>query len=212
MNPIDLQIYLDVKASSIILNREDPVDFLNTFQGDVIAYEGPDRRKLAGRFRVIQVDLEGALEDGLMMIEALDALQEVEECSRLFDLIRQEFTQEVMELCQDELFTRNLLIIDSLEVLPAFRGLGLGKGVMRGLLQRFRGNAGLAVLQVQPLQFAKDTGDSKAMAWRRRMGLQKFIQGKVKAARALGDYYEEMGFLHLRRSPLMIANLAWRLP
>jgi GNAT superfamily N-acetyltransferase len=214
MNQEDLYLSLRVEKAEVFLDHEDPGNFLHPIQGEILGYDEADRQRKLGRFRVFQVDLDGGLEVGFGPLDVLDGRQETSVFMPLFSARGEGFSNAVMRLCHDDLLYQNLLVIDRVEILPRYRGQGLGAQVVKGLIWKFRQGAGLAVLKAFPLQFEylHEHPGTEVELWRRKMGLDGLPKDEVKATRRLKAFYADLGFMPIPRTSLMIANLGWKLP
>jgi ribosomal protein S18 acetylase RimI-like enzyme len=91
-------------------------------------------------------------------------------------------------------FSRNMLILDRLEILPQFRRQHLGLRYMRAAITRFGMGCRIAVMKPFPLQFADNVSKSNTADFR-------------AATAKLKRYYAREGFESLRGSDLMILDL-----
>ena len=213
MSSIDYQLFLELEKPEVYLGNEEPDDFLYEYQGQIVGVDGDEHRVRLGRFRVFYVDAANGFDAGLNACEVLDGRQETCPFMDLFDIDINDFTEQIQRLCEYELIQSNILVIDRLEVLPRFRGKGVGAEIVKGLIRRFGHGASLAALKAFPLQLEKGyPTDAKVEAWRKRMGLEVLPQDTATAKRSLKAFYKGIGFIQVPKSDLMIANLARRLP
>jgi GNAT superfamily N-acetyltransferase len=103
----------------------------------------------------------------------------------------------------------NILILDRLEILPQFRGRGLGLAVMSDLIKRFSLGAGLVAIKPYPLQFEFHSSDTESRTWRQELGLSGLCADEKLATQKLCDYYGRIGFRRLRGTPFMIRAASW---
>jgi len=70
----------------------------------------------------------------------------------LFDPRTDELRKNVKELLGNVTY-RNILVIDRVEILPAYRGIGLGLATIWDILQRHSAACGIVALKAFPFQF-----------------------------------------------------------
>lgn len=213
MTYADYGLSLEYVNPEVYLGNEEPDDFLYQYGGIIVGHDDDDHRILFGKFNIFYVDISNGLDAGLEPLEVLDGHASTNEFSPLFSRACPDFSETVQKLCNYDLLSLNILIIDRLEVLPRYRGHGISTQVVKGLIQRFGHGAGLVTLKVFPLQL--EVGyptDSNVEAWRKRMGLAALDQNTTKAKASLKSFYKRLGFKQVPKTDLMIANLAEKLP
>jgi hypothetical protein len=99
--------------------------------------------------------------------------------------------------------SRDLLILDRLELLPAFRRQRLGLRYIRTAIKRLGSGCRIAALKPFPLQFEKAL-DHPDLEWRARMNLDLLSSETCSAKATLKEYYK---FIPVRGSDLMILDL-----
>jgi GNAT superfamily N-acetyltransferase len=120
------------------------------------------------------------------------------------------FSRRLHSLLGNEINNFNFLILDRVELLPKYRGTGVGLLVLRSLIERFGTGAGVVGMKPFPLQFEpKDATDSP---WRRRLRLEQFPSDSKISTSKLSNYYNRLGFVPLRSTPFMFRSLSWALP
>jgi hypothetical protein len=110
-------------------------------------------------------------------------------------------------LREDIVSSRNMLILDRLEILPEFRRQRLGFRYIRTALKRFGSGCRIAALKPFPLQFER-TLDDPDLDWRARMNLDSLSRETRSATTKLEEYYRGEGFIPVRGTDLMILDLS----
>lgn len=186
---------------------EDPDHFLYQSKGSIgyIEWEHETFVEI-GRFSVIFVDITGGEETGISPHETLDGMEKTEDMAIFFDDDGTEYSEAVLKVFDNVVLGRNLLLIDRIEILPAYRGYGLASLTMKALIRRFGRGAGMAVIKPFPLQFEMDLpnlyGDWKE--WRQRMGYSDMKGSEASATKALKAFYKKIGFKAFPKTKLML--------
>lgn len=121
------------------------------------------------------------------------------------------FSERLQTLLEDEIWNFNLLILDRVEILPKYRGGGVGLLVLTALIERFGAGAGVVGMKPFPLQLEpKESRDSSA--WAKRLRLDDLPRDEKKATKKLKRYYGKLGFVEMKSTPFMFRSMAWELP
>jgi hypothetical protein len=202
----------------------EPDDFIYETEGKILYCDikdnsGGEKEELIGKFRVYYVNLDlAASEAGCPAFEVFDTHSHgVSAYYRaLFgsNTNPDEFSRSLRRLFDDELYHRNVLILDRLEILPKFRKCRLGLIVMRWLIQRFAADAGIVAIKPFPLQFEGKNNERlrKRGEWENSLELSKFCDDERKAFSKLRKYYRKLGFVPLRGSDFMFFATQYRIP
>jgi len=100
--------------------------------------------------------------------------------------------------------------LDKIEVLPAYRGRGLGLAAACSFLDTFETGSCLAVGEPYPLQFKEMT--PKHAEWCKKMGVESFVGEENRAVAKLRAYWSRLGFQRIRRSKKYALSLEHRRP
>ena len=194
-------VSLQVAASEFGGADDDPSDFFHESSGTVeLRCLETDIHFTIGEFSVIQVDLEGAWRSGMTAYEVMDIT------APSFDLFQTLYKKNdysraaVKALGGHPIGSENILILDRLLILPAFRGRGLGLDALRLMMRRFGLGAGIIALKAFPLQFEHDTAEDF------RLGLNGFKGSHATAQRKLISLYQQAGFAAIGRTPYMLRS------
>jgi hypothetical protein len=117
------------------------------------------------------------------------------------------FSPAVRRILRDDIGpSRNMLILDRLEILPEFRRQRLGLRYIRTAMKRFGSGCRIAALKPFPLQFER-TLDDLDLGWRARMNLDLLPRETRSAKTTLKEYYSREGFIPVGGTDLMIWGL-----
>jgi hypothetical protein len=135
--------------------------------------------------------------------------------SALYDSKTRGFKESVLKLFDYEVFGINLLILDRLEILPEYRGGGLGLACLYRCMQQYKHGCGLVTLKPYPLQFEtiRGSGDKNEHderkdqePWRQSLNLKVFGTDKKTCMKKLEKYYQRLGFIKIQRTEVMALN------
>ena len=110
----------------------------------------------------------------------------------------------------------NILVIDTVDILPQYRGLNFSLIALRSLIHHFRLKAGLVVLLLLPGQFLRpdqvEHEDDEDPGWLPRMGLESFPTDLLESQTRLQRHFGKLGFAALPKTRFMIADPLRDLP
>jgi hypothetical protein len=204
---------LQLEPSGLIpLVSEEPEDFMHEICGKILRRENhSERDQVVGRFRIYYADFEVGQNHNVTAREILDTYQHTfDYADAVLNSDESPFSRRLHSLLGNEINNFNFLILDRVELLPKYRGTGVGLLVLRSLIERFGAGAGVVGMKPFPLQLEpKDAADSR---WRRRLRLEKFPSDSKISTRKLRDYYHKLGFIRMRSTPFMFRSLSWSIP
>ena len=108
-------------------------------------------------------------------------------------------------------YAADVLLLQRLGDLPAFRGIKLGLAAIHRTIQQFGRDCGYVLLKPMPLQ-AEPADSVERKRWRRTLALSKFPKNIEAGRRRLADYYSLLGFRPVPNSEWMALNLDFALP
>ena len=103
-------------------------------------------------------------------------------------------------------YNSNILYIDQIEILPAYRNRGFGKKILKDILCRFSGCFGVMILQAFPLQFKSEHALGIDKQWDILMEYDKMEQDKKIAPTRLDTFYKSLGFKKLYKDNYFFYN------
>jgi len=191
---------------------EEPEDFIHEICGKIWCGENHSGKdQIAGLFRIYYADFELGQNHNVRAREILDTYQHTfDYADAVLDSDETSFSRRLHNLLGNEIENFNFLILDRVELLPKYRGNGVGLLVLRSLIERFGAGVGVVGMKPFPLQLErKDPTDSR---WRRRLSLEQFPSDSEISTRKLRNYYHRLGFVRMRSTPFMFRSLSWTLP
>ena len=204
---------LQFEPSGVIpLVFEEPEDFIHEMCGKILHRENhSERDQVVGRFRIYYADFEVGRSHNITAREILDTYQHTfDYADAVLNSDETPFSRRLHNLLGNEIENFNFLMLDRVELLPKYRGHGVGLLVLRSLIERFGAGAGVVGMKPFPLQLErKDATDS---SWRRRLRLEQFPSDSKISTRTLRNYYHRLGFVPMRSTPFMFRSLSWALP
>jgi len=205
-------VLLEWHSADVCVVPDDPSDFIYETTGRMVT-RADDVRTLIGKFRLYYVDIESAFNDGVPVHDVFDTYAETFEIYQaLFDADSIEPRERVLRLLEYEVHELNVLILDRLEILPAFRGSRLGLAVMKAIIRRFSAGVGLVAIKPFPLQFEHEPTDEREREWRAALRLTDLPRVERLATTKLCAYYQRLGFVRLRGTPFMVRSVSTRIP
>jgi hypothetical protein len=206
---------LEFRSSAPLSNNEE--QYLITIEGSILYYPDDDETLdddesvRAGKLKAYYVDLDGARNDGYEPFDILDMEASTAEFYPvLFDNKTKDFKESLCELTGTDFLDSNLLILDRVEVLPAYRGVGLGLASIYRCMQRYQYGCGIIALKCFPLQFECHSPENDE--WKSNMNLPKFESNEKAARKKLASYYGHLGFERVKRSEIMVLSPIMRQP
>ena len=197
----DVQIHF----SSSTTTGDEIEDFATSIEGIISCYEETsDEDTPVGRVGLFYMDMGAILKTNIGLFDLFDIRGETEPFySALIDHDTQEFKSDLEEILGDYIIDLNLLIIDRLEILPAYRGNNIGRECLRRCLQQYAHGCGVVALKCFPLQF--EAGGFDDPAWRRKMQLGKLSRNEKRSLAKLKKYYAALGFKVIPGTDFMVA-------
>ncbi|TXI17920.1 MAG: hypothetical protein E6Q67_12505 [Roseateles sp.] len=190
----------------------EPSHFLRRHEGHVTLYTGnsDDDPIDIGRYQAFYVDAEGAVCADVSLHDVLDTTQSTYDYLQLYQPGEGTYTEAVLKAAKaDWLYEPNLLILDRLEILPAYRRRGYGLQALIGMMHWFQAGAGLVVMKPFPLQ---SEASSRRSDEPDLMALSSFTTHHTKARAKLRRYYAQLGFKLVPRTQFMVRRVDQRPP
>lgn len=215
---MDLEIpclVFHVDSAMFLLEPDDPGNYIYPICGRLTEMDDDESDILVGKFRLYYVDIASTINNGFIdVFDIFDAHSDstADYYDSLFDPDTRDFSENLRQLFNDDIFGLNLLIIDRLELLPEYRGKNLGLTIMRRLIQRFAAGAGVVAIKPFPLQFEQSIPAEDKSGWHAEMQLSSFRETERDSIRKLQNHYSKLGFIEMESTPHMILSTARRLP
>jgi hypothetical protein len=189
--------------------------YMSEYDGELFVHldDDDDEPHLAGKARlfILNADaVENDEENAPSLFEILDLRSETAAYLPLLHSAEAgNFSPAVCNIIREDMVhSRNMLILDRLEILPEFRRQQLGLRYMRIAIQRFGLGCRIAAIKPFPLQFEPQPtrGDSD-LEWYTRMNMKTLPRGTRAPTKKLKKYYSREGFVPVRGTDLMILDL-----
>ena len=201
-----------VEYSTTEALSDDLDDAVSDIEGTILAMTDNDEIEI-GSLIATYFDAYAASATGYDLESALDEDASLWETgTRLYDLNTGEFefNEKVQHCLNHDALLSNLLIIDRLEIVPRFRGYGIGLGVMCKTMQHFGRDCGVITLRDSLLQF--DDCSQLSVAWFSAMGLDKPPKDEKRTEAILARNYESLGFSKLPGTNVYVLCPAHTIP
>lgn len=182
-------------------------------KGDIFCYRGEEDETevRAGELEAYIVDVYGAEALGYSVADIFDQMQESFECYELlFDHGSGEMKESFVSDF-DDAPSRNIVLLNRLQVLPDFRGARIGLAAISRTLDVFGAGCGYAVLNAAPLQ-SGDVDRSSRAQWYQAMRLSEFSGDIDLACLKLQKHYALLGFRPIADTTWMALNLSYTRP
>jgi len=177
-----------------------------------------EQRKVAGRFESSYINVDNSLVAGVKLYGLMDThsaeMAEVHET--LFDPRTDELRKDVKELLGDVPF-RNILVIDRVEILPAYRGMGLGLATIWDIIQRHSAGCGIVALKAFPFQFSSGSRSGRLSFleesdWNNKMGYNTHSYTMEFAHEKLIFHLMKFGFRRIGDRGVMALSTSMQYP
>ena len=179
------------------------------------AHEGKrERRTVAGRFDASYINVDNSLLDGVKLCDVMDtySAETAEIYETLFDPHTYELREDVKKLLGGVTF-RNILVINRVEILPPYRGMGLGLATMWDLIRRHSAGCGIVALKAFPIQFrAGRLSDLEESDWNKKMGYDPYSYAVEFAHEKLIFHLKKLGFEPIGDAGVMAHSTPWQYP
>lgn len=192
----------------LYVESDEPDQYLRQIDGLVYELDEADGKTHIGEFRIFLIDVESAVTDGEHVFSIFDSRQETVDYYSLLGSSTLEFKDCVLNaLPGGERWSPNMLILDRLTLLPAYRGKGIGLRVLRNLFKQFRMGCGIVVMRPYPLQFEGGAVQKKIKSNEfQRLRLDLYDKNFHRALKRLRTHYALLGFKKVAGMPYMVAD------
>jgi len=180
-----------------ISEDESELKYISDYTGEILEenFEN-DTETVIGKvhFKLLLLDL--ALFEGFNLKILFDHSASLDYImTSIIDLDYYELRQEIIEFCNLEIFNGDVCVIERIEIIDGYRGKGIGKMVVQGIVDRFYQSCGLFVAHVFPLQF--ESSSHAFEDWQERLNYKKLEEDEEKAFYQLKAFYQKAGFGHV---------------
>ena len=170
--------------------------YCQRIDGDIIKVEAfnEDQEELIGTVQAwkLLIDISRETHLGVLGIIDYDS-STMNVAEHLIDIDTYDWYEEI-ENHEGPLLGSNLLILSRIEILPKFRGQGIGKRTIKDLYNNFIQGCGLFALKCFPLQCEVENKEKRKDKVKTKMEYEKFDADEKKAFKSLQKYYKSIGF------------------
>ena len=118
---------------------------------------------------------------------------------KIYDFESGDINQELLYELDFDLFNEDIAILTSLEILPEYRGMGLGKAMVRDICRNYSGSCGLLIVEIFPLQH--DEGYYPDKDWHDQMEYNKMEKDFERSELKIKAFYKSLGFKFIESIP-----------
>jgi GNAT superfamily N-acetyltransferase len=175
---------------------EEPSRVIRKIDGTVFEYaEESDKEEQIGTLECFLVQPGLAAEKEVSLFDAMDSISDATmECyEALFDPDTDEWSDSVEELYSGGPISPDLLFIDRVELDERHRGKGIGRDVVKGIIETFGLHCGLIVCKPFALQY-EGWAETYSAAEQADSGFEK---RKADAFGRVAKFWMECGFVQL---------------
>lgn len=156
-----------------------------------------DEPLLIGQSKIKILLLEQAMNDDYSIYDVFDTYDYTMRIGRMIynfdhDCIAPDLYMKLFG--KKDMLNSNICIFERLEILPEYRGLGIGAKFIKDKYINFSSSCGLIVMQPFPLQL-EDQQPQLMKEFDRRMNYALMEQDERKATKSLKDFYKRTGFV-----------------
>ena len=186
---------IDFSFTSPMVDYSEPMDFINEVKFNILLVDNEDNRELIGKGVFNLILLERALSLNRDLYEVMDASHSISEITDLLDLDNVFGIFDKIEVFypeEDPILNANIALLERIEILPKYRGLGISAMVMKRIIEQFYGWFDLVVLKAFPLQY--DGNNANIDDWHALMSYSELKGDFEKSQKKLFELYHGMGF------------------
>jgi len=177
-----------------------------------------ERRTVAGRFDASYIYVDNCLVAGVKLYGLMDtySAEMAEVYETLFDPRTDELRKNVKELLGYVTF-RNILVLNRVEILPPYRGMGLGLATMWDIIQRHSAGCGIVALKAFPYQFRSGSKSGRLSFleesdWNKKMGYDPHTYTMEFAHEKLIFHLMKFGFKRIADTDVMALSTSMQNP
>ena len=186
--------------------------FINEYEIDIWGHgendDGIEKSQLIGKGKISLFLVGLAQNEDFSLYQLFDSSQNGLDLGNLiFDWETEDMNEDFEDIISEAL-NYNILYIDRIELLPQFRGLGLGKKIMKDIIFRFDNSCGLIALKAFPLQLEGSSVLGRDEKWSKKMKYDDLIQDEKIAKKQLYKFYKSLGFTQYFKTEYFYINPA----
>lgn len=171
--------------------------FCQEINGNLIArnYEDETEQTIIGKLTGFKILLDEGVNNDWNAYDIFDAQRTIFSIAEIiYDFETDSWNKKIEKFYDNNIVENDLLILDRIEILPAYKGFGIGKRWIKDFYMNFSQEVSLFVLKAFPLQLEADAALGQNMEWREKMNYSNDEQNEKKANAKLLNYYKSIGF------------------
>jgi len=204
-------LVLEYSHTTLVDDRE-PNRYQRCIDGEVQLRDDSDDHIVIGRFSVIIIDVEAAMNEGERLFDVFDCSSNTVDYFGLYNEDMGFIPAATKVLKGGERWAPNMLVLDRLEIFPEHRGNRHGLHALRWMQFHFGTGCGIVAMKPFPLQFEyrmKSEAGQKEFA---QLELGNFTGKRDAALRKLRAYYRQAGFVSVPGTEFMVSDPQMKLP
>jgi hypothetical protein len=202
----ELDYQLQLACSAYLGNGgiREPEELITTFTGKIVGYEPGERPVEVARITFSRIHVVTAMNERTSLYEVLDSEYDPDSLSALLFVKSGIYSDAVARQFSMECQAADLIILDSLEILPPFRGQSLTRLVLEEIFRR-HSDVPFVAGRVRPAQFRYRSDQHRSDDWVDRLQLAAYSQDEQAATDSLSRYLRRCGFESLPGLPMLVA-------
>lgn len=193
-----LSFNIEYRFSSFIGSRE-VNDCIKEYKATIYSGEYTENtmNEYAGEIDFKILSLSQAEAEGFDIYELFDTYEYTfRHGQQFYNLSKGDFKKSIVKEFPDLEFGSNkICIIETIGIIPKFRGRNLGAKAFKDLIWNFGEDCALFILQPYPLQFEISENNVHLLP---KLKLEQFEKDKKKATASLTRYYQSWGFKKMK--------------
>ena len=177
-----------------------------------------ERGTVAGRFDASHFYVDNILVDGMKLYGVMNtcSAETAEIYETLFHPQTDKIREDVKKILGDVTYW-NILVIDRVEILPAYRNMRLGLATLWNLIQRHSAGCGIVALKAFPYQFrpggwSRSLGDLEESDWNKKMAYNPNRYTIEFAHEKLMFHLLKLGFKRIGNTGVMALSTSSQYP
>ena len=198
----DLSFYVNYDFTSQLQTGRfsDLYQYISEINGEITVYDGQpfSGSESVGKVKLFLIHFDLAFSEGFNPSDIFDCEESVLYImEHIFNFKKSDFKKETGKV---KLPRPNILIMDRLEILPKYRGKGLGRVVIKDIVNKIGNTCKIIALKAYAPQHEASFENDE---WRSEMKLSSFENDQKKAQDKLENYYQKMGFIKFGKTDIL---------
>jgi GNAT superfamily N-acetyltransferase len=160
---------------------------------------------IVGRIEASRVYVALAVEHDENVADVFDSHSD--EMLDFFEALFEADTDDLKEGISEQTSGPDVLLVESIEILPQYRGKGLGLKALRRTMEFLGGGCAATAIKALPVRYYASSEDD----WGKRMQPDRFEPDRDQAAAKLRDYWAQLGFGLVEGSNVMTLDMAYEI-